>query len=283
MKKKIALIFLFYLSFVIQTHASAISFIEEYSYNASDSDSKLTCRTISLLQTKRLLIEKLGTYLQTNTEVMNYQLTKDEITSFSGGIVKTEILEEFWDGKTYKLKAQIEVDPNSVVEKINELRKSGKEVDEIEKANEKYINKIQELKQELTRAQSDFIQVTQDYNESSKILSAWDSYENGLQLSRTGKFEEAVSAFSIAIESNPKYMYFFNRGKAYIKLKRYEKAIKDFTTVIDLNPNIADAHFYRGRLLRKLGNKEKGLLDIKKAGKLGSGNAKRWLKLNISK
>lgn len=279
MKKKIALIILFYLSFVIQVHASAISFIEEYSYNASDADSKLTCRTISLLQAKRLLIEKLGTYLQTNTEVMNYQLTKDEITSFSGGIVKTEILEEFWDGKTYKLKAQIEVDPNSVAKKINELRKSGKEVEEIEQVNEKYINKIQELKQELTRTQSDFVQVTKDYDESSKILNAWDSYENGLQLSRTGKFEEAVSAFNIAIESNPKYMYFFHRGKAYIKLKRYEKAIADFTAVINLNPNAAEAYFHRGRSLIKLGNKKDGLLDIKKAGTLGSGNAKRWLKL----
>ncbi|UCD33350.1 MAG: tetratricopeptide repeat protein [Desulfobacterales bacterium] len=232
------------------------------------------------MQAKRLLIEKLGTYLQTNTEVLNYQLTKDEITSFSGGIVKTDILEEFWDGKTYKLKAQIEVDPNSVAKKINELRKSGIEVEEIEQVNEKYINKIQELKQELIRTQSDFIQVTRDYNESSKILNAWDSYENGLQFTRTGRFEEAVSAFNIAIESNPKYMYFFHRGKAYMNLKRYEKAIEDFTTVINLNPNVADAYFHRGRSLRKSGSKKKGLLDIKTAGKLGSGNVKRWLKLN---
>ncbi|UCD31649.1 MAG: tetratricopeptide repeat protein [Desulfobacterales bacterium] len=49
-----------------------------------------------------------------------------------------------------------------------------------------------------------------------------------------------------------------------MKLKRYEKAIEDFTTVINLNPNVADAYFHRGRSLRKSGSKKKGFIRYKK-------------------
>jgi len=83
-------------------------FVEKYSYNAGEADSKLTCRTVSLLEVKRLLLEKLGTYLETRTEVKDFQVTKDEIVALTAGIVKTEILDEKWNGETYTLTAKIE-------------------------------------------------------------------------------------------------------------------------------------------------------------------------------
>lgn len=58
--------------------ATQKEFIENYTYNAGEADSKLTCRTVSLLEIKRLLLEKIGTYLKTRTEIKDFQIQKDD-------------------------------------------------------------------------------------------------------------------------------------------------------------------------------------------------------------
>jgi hypothetical protein len=59
--------------------AGLVTFQKEFSYQSSEADSKLSSRAIALEQVKRLLLEELGTYLESETEVKNFQLTKDQI------------------------------------------------------------------------------------------------------------------------------------------------------------------------------------------------------------
>ncbi len=282
MKKIILLCFCVLLLFPFASQAKTVTFVEKYTYDASEADSKLTCRTISLLQVKSLLLEKLGTYIETKTEVANYQITKDEITALSAGIIKTEILEEKWDGKIYSLTAKIDADPNAVAKAIKEMKGSREGEENIRKlknVNEKSIEQIKELKEELARIQNNLININRDFSSSSNIISAWESFETGLQLQREGKYKEAISAFNKAIEHNPKYMHFYQRGRAYKALKQYRNAINDFNIAINLNPNLVNTYFNRGIAFIKIGKKKRGLDDIRKAAELGSGNAKRWLKL----
>lgn len=259
--------------------AHAVSFVEQYSYDAGEADSKLTCRSISLLQVKRILVERLGTYLESNTVVTDHQITKDEIVSFSAGIVKTEIMDEYWNGKTYRLKARIEADPEAVARLIEDMKKSGKLAEDIDAVNQKYLNKIDELKDELTKTQSDFVQITRSYQESEKIVSAWDAFETGQQQFRSGDMAGAIQSFTTAIEANPKWFYFFHRGRAYRKSGDYGRSLKDFNTVIRMDDNISRVYFERGATLIKMGKKRKGVQNIRKAAKMGNGDAKRWLKL----
>jgi len=98
-------------------------FEREYTYQASEADSKLSSRTVSLAEVKRLLLEELGTYLESVTEVKNFQLTKDQITALTAGIVRVEVLDERWDGKTYWLKARVAADPDEVAKSLDSLRK----------------------------------------------------------------------------------------------------------------------------------------------------------------
>src|SRR4030042_6932715 len=102
--------------------AQVTTFEEEYTYQASEYDSKVSCRALALEQVKRLLLEKLGTYLESETEVKNFQLTKDQIVILSAGIVRAEIIEEGWDGKTYYLKAKMAADLKDVYNSIDKLR-----------------------------------------------------------------------------------------------------------------------------------------------------------------
>ncbi len=71
--------------------AEVKTFIKEYTYQASEEDSRNSSRTIALREVKRLLLEELGTYLESQTEVKNFQMTKDSITTLTAGIVSAEV------------------------------------------------------------------------------------------------------------------------------------------------------------------------------------------------
>jgi hypothetical protein len=49
--------------------AALKTFEKEYTYQASEIDSKVSCRTIAMEQVKRLLLEELGTFLISETQV----------------------------------------------------------------------------------------------------------------------------------------------------------------------------------------------------------------------
>ncbi len=96
---RISLIFILLVLFIPSfTSAESKTFVKEYTYQASEYDSKMSCRTLAIEQVKRLLLEELGTYLESHTEIVNFQLKKDQITALTAGIVQTKILKEKWDG-----------------------------------------------------------------------------------------------------------------------------------------------------------------------------------------
>ncbi len=114
---------------LLALHANAVehTFIREYQYRASDSDSKVSARQKALKQVQFLLIEELGSYIES---YVNYgvveednKISKDffhrEIKSLSAGIVSAKILEENWNGYEYYIKAQISADPDAIIRHIN--------------------------------------------------------------------------------------------------------------------------------------------------------------------
>ena len=76
-----ALILIIFLGSKSIVATETVTFIKEYTYMASDIDSKVSSRAIALEQTKRALLEQLGAYLISETEVKNYQMTKDIVTT----------------------------------------------------------------------------------------------------------------------------------------------------------------------------------------------------------
>ena len=91
------IIFLSFLFLLFSPHlasAETKTFIKEYTYRASEDDSRNSSRVTAMREVKRLLLEELGTYLESITEVKNFQLTKDQITSLTAGIVRAEIVDE---------------------------------------------------------------------------------------------------------------------------------------------------------------------------------------------
>lgn len=62
-----------------------------------------------------------------------------------------------------------------------------------------------------------------------------------------------------------------------MKLENYRSAIADFTRSIELNGKMKSAFFYRGKAYRKLGEKRKGLKDIRYAAQQGSKAARQFM------
>lgn len=149
--------------------------IKEYKYNTSDDDSKNSARKKALTQVKVLILEEIGvfveSYLELNKVVENEKYNKyfkQEIKNLTAGIIKTKILDEKYDGKTYYVKASVLVDPDSVSEGISEILKI--------KANKSEINKLTKLlkskEQEIDMRSSETIKLQKEITNQELLNNA---------------------------------------------------------------------------------------------------------------
>ena len=260
------------------TFAERQTFEKEYTYQAGDDDSKISSRAIALREVKRLLLEELGTYLENRTEVKDFQLTRDEVTTFTAGVVSTERIVEKWDGRVYYVKAKLAADPDDVIKSIDRLRKDRertRELEEIQKNMRALLKENEKLKQELTPAKNGEKQATlAAYEKNIRALNALEWFERGYARDVSGDCGEAVKAYGKAIRLNPDYAAAYNnRGKCYTRLGDYRQAVKDFNNAIALNPGLATTHYNRGNAYTRLGNYRRAITDFDRAIALDPGFA----------
>mgnify|MGYP001569684171 CR=1 FL=1 len=266
----IALIIIF-LSFSSPSFAEKVTFIKEYTYQASDFDSKMSSRTIALEQVKRLLLEEVGTYLISETEVRDFQLTKDKITTLTAGIVQAEILGEKWDGKTYYLKAKMSIAPQDVAKSLAGLRENSQKNRELEETNRKVdeaLKKIKKMQEELAAGR----QPEGKQNEYLKVVDELKSKEwldKGVAFMNTENYEGALAAFNNAAEANPQNSWaYIDKGWALNSLGDFYQALKEFNRAADLDPPNPWIYVNRGMSYNSLGDYRQGLLDAEEAIKL---------------
>ncbi len=210
------------------------TFIREYTYQASESDSKISARNQAMSEVKKLLLEELGVYVESyvnyTIEERQGHITKDfitnEIKQLSVGITETKILEEKWNGEQYYVRAEIVADPTDVVRQINqtlEKRQSDVVIDslhilinfmkqnveaknaEIEKldqqlnaqtaANQEQQKKVESLNGQLVALQ---IQLNKYQQEEQQLLSEIEKIRQKLQKSTTKAVTNAKIGMSIS-------------------------------------------------------------------------------------
>ena len=101
-------------------------------------------------------------------------------------------------------------------------------------------------------------------------------YERGIVNGRLNKFDRAVEDFSRVIELDPNDVFAYNnRGLARARgLKKYNEAIADFTKAVELDPQFAGAYDNRGIAYQMAGDdKVKACADWKKACDLNRCNS----------
>ncbi len=88
-----------------------------------------------------------------------------------------------------------------------------------------------------------------DYSKALEInpRDAEAYYNRGIVYNRKGQYDEAISDFSKALEINQRYaLAYQNRGIAHDNKGEYDQAISDYTKALEINPKASVAYRQRG-------------------------------------
>lgn len=111
-------------------------------YNLGDNDTRLDGHRLALMEAKRNALEKAGTYVESITEVKDFQLTRDDIRTYTAGIVKVEETSEpKWEmvGQTQRITVSVKarIDTDVVTNRIGALRQNKEATQELKEARKK--------------------------------------------------------------------------------------------------------------------------------------------------
>jgi len=272
MKSKILpalLLFLALISVCRSASAAPVTMVREYTYRAGDADSKLSCRAIALEQVKRLLLEELGTYLVSQTEIQNSTLTKDEIVTYSAGAVVTVVIEERWNGVEYYMKAKLTADSEEVAKSVaalHEDKEKAAELSQLRAQADSSLKEIDRLKKELAEAKAQGYQdnaIQQEYGRAVAGLTAKDYLEQGIHARKAGDLSRAIDAFGKAVAAAPNWPRpYVTRGAAYLLTGDPQSAVQDLEQALQLAPADLVAVSLHGVALLKVGRKGEGVSEL---------------------
>jgi tetratricopeptide (TPR) repeat protein len=204
----------------------------EGKYVMGDLDSKQNAKALALMEAKRISLEKAGTYIESISEVRDFQLTKDQINSLAAGIMSVEILKEDWkmsgENMVLILSIRATIDTSNLDSRIaamNEYKGS--------ESNKEIMAQLESLKKELADLK------TQQLTMKDKTAP---------QQEMKAKNETIIN--KMASLDNLK------EGQAALQVQNHQEAINSFKRALEIDPNLAEA--YAGMSLAYQGTKERG-------------------------
>ena len=87
---------------------------------------------------------------------------------------------------------------------------------------------------------------------------------------RAFEYDQILQDYSKVIQLNPDFVYaYYNRANIRCLQKDFRQAALDYNEAINRNPEFAEAYYNRGLTRLFLGDTERGIADLSKAGELG--------------
>ena len=82
--------------------------------------------------------------------------------------------------------------------------------------------------------------------------------------------QQIIEDLDMVLKISPRNVYaIFNKGNMYMKMQDLTAAMSCYSEAIEIKPDFGEAYYNRGLAYLQLGNKEKGVADLSKAGELG--------------
>ena len=122
-----------------------------------------------------------------------------------------------------------------------------------------------------------FLLIFLSFSSSLIASEVMDIYEQALRYHKRGDYQLAVDEFTKVLELGLSGGYdtginyasvYYNRGKTYKKLLKWDEAADDFSMVIGLNPNDAQSYYERSGCFNMLGMTEESERDLSRACEL---------------
>jgi len=228
-------------------------------------------KVFAINDAKRNALEQVGTYLESNTTALNYIITKDEIKTFTGSVLKADVLKTenaLLEGSfALKVNIKVTVDTGLLNKRIDEVRNDY----QLKKQLENERKRVEELTRQVAELQKNQNAGKDDGKKISDRMRASELFKKGQTESDPDKM---IEIFTQALTLDPGYAEpYLWRGYAYTLKKDYDQAFRDYGKAIEIQP--AEGNNYRTRGYAYLDLKEdlKAAEDFSKAAELGNSTA----------
>jgi hypothetical protein len=153
-----------------------------YKYIMGDNDTKADAKQLCFMEAKRLCLEQAGTYIESNVKVENYQVTKDEISTYAAAFVQVEIVSEEIQnlGETFAINTTVRavVDPTEMQEYIAQVKSDAaleKELTEKEHERQKLQQDVGTIREKLQQASPEQREMLK--KEMTRALQEMEAFE----------------------------------------------------------------------------------------------------------
>jgi len=228
--RKIVSIILFSLCFAF---AGKREFIRDYTYQASEMDSKITARTNASAEMRNILLREIGQFIMSSQTMIDNEFS-EKVEAVTAGIVEMTIISENWTGKTYYIKAKMVVDESDVKRRVDAIMKDRQRSDELFEARKRAM----EAEMEVFRLRN------QAGNINAPATTRTEYTQKVLQLGQQNDFTSGLAAYE--------------NGNYSLALSHFKRA-----------GNSADVFYMYGKVYAGMGNKKKSDANFKKAADMG--------------
>ena len=217
----------------------AETYVREYTYKASEADSKITSRKNALDQVKLILLQEIGTHIRQQINITKNSSGStyggEDIEAITAGFAQVNILKEDWDGNIYYIKVEITADTQRVLNALDEFRKAKvqanqkqqRELKEKEAALKQTRKELDRVRQQLKQAR----EKPQPLKDVSYTLSSNPKKYVGEYVSFTGVIDQVIFSKKgyIYLNMGGKYpnhklslVVFKNKTRYFNDAKKYE-------------------------------------------------------------
>ncbi len=270
-----------------RTTYAEIKVIEaDSAYVMGDNDSRIDARRIAVQEAKRKALEQAGTYLESVSEIRNYQLTKDEVKAYTAGVAETEIVADEMRGSVNHpevyIKTRCRVDTQLLTAAIDRYRDNedlkeqvqaaAKENDQLKKERNGLVKQLaaekDKTKAEATRKKLDSVLDREETNEETDKVWAKLAYrcgesdENGAELTQADA-DRSTAVLERVVKVNPgnqRALYLLSA--LYQKKGEYDAAEDQSRAAILKNPSNPVPHMKLGILLHSRSKNEEALKEF---------------------
>jgi uncharacterized protein YydD (DUF2326 family) len=141
--------------------AAPTTITETCDFVLGDNDTKNEAREVSFVRCKRRLLERAGSFIQSNVQVTNGKLSKDQVTTYAAAVLSVEVVKErfFFKGESMVLEQTVraKVDLADVKKRLAAIigdKSVAKKVEGQQKQITDLEKRVEELRQELGSAKT---------------------------------------------------------------------------------------------------------------------------------
>jgi tetratricopeptide (TPR) repeat protein len=267
-----------------QLTESTVVASSEYTYRASDADSKLSSRAVALEQVKRLLLEKVATYVQSilndkrdvlvdGKSVSLQTLQGQDLKKIAAWATETKVLAERWDGQEYWLKAEIRAEPEATRRRLAQLVSNGGGEPRDFAAGGKRVDSALAaaamLRNQMDRQTTQMSQLRATVEELRRHPAGDDSLRRVVAelARRTAAAAKMVERYTAAT-STLSAKEFVDRGIAASGRKDFQEAMRQFDEALRIDPQYALAYEERGNAKYWLDDSRGAIADYDDAVRL---------------